>query len=323
MDKKSLTILFAFVFFITGVFVGRAAEKKVAFPVKPIRFIVPYAAGSGNDIQSRGIQPYLEKHLSGRIVIDNRPGADARLGLLDAWKAAPDGYTIINAGMPTPLYNEKMFAVNYRCREFTHIYAWSKDNLCVVVNAEVFKSGKDFINEARLRTLAGGLSGTSIGALSLAEAGGFKPVNWVPFKGGGETMTSLAGKHIDFTVASTSTAQALVNAGKLRIALIYADEKDPVFSEAPLPRDLGLKFPINLGALPIVRGVWAPPGMNPAMTSRLRQAFAQVVKDQGFLDWAKKARVEMWPMDGEQFLQYTLTVEKEVMKYIDKLDIKK
>jgi len=300
-----------------------AAEKKVAFPTKPIRFIVPYAAGSGNDIQSRGLQPYLEKHLGGRIVIDNRPGADGRLGMNDAWRSKPDGYTFINAGMPTPVINEKMYPVNYRTKEFTHLYAWSQDNVCLVVNAEVYKKPQDFINEARLRTMAGGITGigsvSQIAGLSLADAAGFKPVNWVPFKGGVETMTNLAGKHIDFGVTTTSSAQALVDAGKLMIVLIYAQEKDPTFPKAPLPKELGL----NLTSLPVVRGALAPPGLSPAIATILRQAFAKAVKEPDFISWAKRARVEISPMNHEQFLNYTIGVEKEVTKYLDKMEIKK
>lgn len=316
-------MLMALTFTLCGGVLAQAAEKKAAFPSKPIRFIVPYAAGSGNDIQSRGLQPYLEKHLGGRIVIDNRPGADGRLGMNDAWKSAPDGYTFINAGMPTPVINEKMYPVNYRTKEFTHIYAWSQDNICLVVNAEVFKKPHDFINEARLRTMAGGITGigsvSQIAGLSLADAAGFKPVNWVPFKGGVETMTNLAGKHIDFGVTTTSSAQALVDAGKLMVVLIYSQEKDPMFPKAPLPKDLGL----NLTAMPVVRGALAPPGLKPAIANILRQAFAKAVKEPDFISWAKRARVEISPMNHEQFLKYTIGVEKEVVKYLDKMEIKK
>ena len=320
---RLLTMLMALTFILCWGVQAPAAEKKAAFPTKPIRFIVPYAAGSGNDIQSRGLQPYLEKHLGGRVVIDNRPGADGRLGLNDAWKSAPDGHTFINAGMPTPVINEKMYPVNYRTKEFTHIYAWSQDNVCLVVNAEVFKKPQDFINEARLRTMAGGISGigsvSQIAGLSLADAAGLKPVNWVPFKGGVETMTNLAGKHIDFGVTTTSSAQALVDAGKLLIVLIYSQEKDPTFPKAPLPRELGL----NLTALPVVRGALAPPGMSPAIANILRQGFAKAVQEPDFVNWAKRARVEISPMNHEQFLNYTIGVEKEVVKYLDKMEIKK
>jgi tripartite-type tricarboxylate transporter receptor subunit TctC len=243
--------------------------------------------------------------------------------LNDAWKSAPDGYTFINAGMPTPIINEKLFSVNYKTKEFTHIYAWSQDNVCVVVNAEVFKSTKEFITEARARTMAGGITGigsvSQIAGLSLADAVGFKQVNWVPFKGGVETMTSLAGKHIDFGVTTTSSAQALVDAGKLRVALIFSNEKDVTFPNATLPREVGL----NITALPVVRGVLAPPGLSPNIAGILRQAFAKAIKEPDFLNWAKRARVEILPMNHEQFLSYTIGVEKEIVKYLDKMEIKK
>ncbi|MBI4632487.1 MAG: tripartite tricarboxylate transporter substrate binding protein [Deltaproteobacteria bacterium] len=302
-----------------------AIAKSPDFPKKPIRFLVPYPAGSGNDIQTRGLAPYLEKYVGGAITIDNRPGADGRLGLNEAWKSAPDGYTIINAGMPTPIINEKLFpgSVTYRTKEFTHIYAWSQDNVGLFVNAEKWKTAKEFLAEARTRSMVGGISGigsvSHIAGLSLAGATTMKPVNWVPFKGGAETVTSLAGKHIDFGVTTTSSAKPLVDAGKLRIIMVFSEEKDPVFSNAPLPHEaIGL----NLESLPIVRGALAPPGMATQIAADLRDAFAKAAKDPDFLAWAKKVRVEIQPMDHEKFLKYTVGVEKEVMKYLDKIQAK-
>ncbi len=298
------------------------AAKSPDFPKKPIRFIVPYPAGSGNDIQTRALAPYLEKYLGGTVMTDNRPGADGRLGLNEAWKAAPDGYTIINAGMPTPIINEKLFSVNYKTKEFTHIYAWSQDNVGLFVNAEKWKTAKEFLAEARTRPMSGGVSGigsvSHIAGLSLAGNAGMKQVNWVPFKGGTETVTSLAGKHIDFGVTTTSSGKSLVDAGKLRILLIFSDERDPMFPNAPLPESAGL----DLAALPVVRGALAPPGLPPQIAADLREAFTKASKDPEFLAWAKKARVEIQPMNSERFLKYTIGVEKEIMKYLDKIQVK-
>lgn len=297
--------------------------KEANFPQKPVRFIVPYSAGSGNDLQTRAILPYLEKYLGGRIIIEDRPGADGRLGMNEAWKSKPDGYTIVNAGMPTPLINEKLFPVNYKMKEFVHLYAWSQDNICLVGNAEVFKSTQDFLKEARSRTMAGGISGigsvSQITGLSLADAADFKPVNWVPFGGGADTMTSLAGKHIEFGITTTSSAKALVDAGKLRMLLIFSNEKDPTFPQATLPKEVGL----NLTAMPIVRGAMAPPKLSPAITKAFVEAFAKAVKDPDFLITAKRARVEISPLNSQQFFNYTIGVEKEVVKYISKMEIKK
>jgi tripartite-type tricarboxylate transporter receptor subunit TctC len=258
-----------------------------------------------------------------RVVIENRPGADGRLGTALAWKSAPDGYTITYAGLPAPLITEKLFEVSYKTKEFTHIFAWQKDNECLVVNADAFKTTNEFMNEARSRTVSGGQAGFgSVGqlaGLALADAAGFKHVNWIPFQGGAEMINSLAGKHIDFGITTNSSARVLVDAGKLRVALVFSREKDIMFPSAPLPRD----FDFDMTPMPILRGVFAPPGIPQREATVLEQAFAKAVKEPDFLNWAKNARVEISSVNHEQFLDYTISVEKVVMKYLDKMKTKK
>src|SRR3972149_10600837 len=99
---KTVTVLSLVLFFFNS---GITIAKSLDFPTKPIRFIVPYVAGGGNDAHTRGISPYVEKHLGpeARIIIENKPGASGRIGLNEAWKSARDGHTLINSGWPTPL----------------------------------------------------------------------------------------------------------------------------------------------------------------------------------------------------------------------------
>jgi len=300
-----------------------AVEKLASYPSKTIRFIVPYAVGSGIDINARGIAPYLKNHLGVQVLIENKPGADGRIGVTEAWKAKPDGYTLINPAMPIPIISEKLYSVAYKTREFTHIFAWSKDNIALVVNSETWKTPEEFIAVAQSRTLSCGITGAAsvsqIAGLSLGDAANFQPVNWVPFSGGAETMTSLAGKHIDFGITTTSSARALVDAGKIRPLLIFADEKDPVFPNVPLPKDIGLR----LTAMPTVRGVMAPPGLSPRIVSILEQAFARAIREPEFLAWAQRVRVFITPMKHDQYLNYTLSVEKEIVKHLEKVKLNK
>ena len=301
-----------------------ASEKSTSYPhQRPIRFVVPYAAGSGNDIQSRGIAPYVEKHLGARLIIENKPGAGGRLAMNDVWKAAPDGYTLINPGMPAPAIVEQLFPVDFRCREFTHIFAWAFDNSVLVVNSETWKTAEEFLAAARVNSLSGAHSGIGgVGQLvgiAMEDVARLKPINWVPFSGGSEIVTQLAGKHFDFGITTVSSARALVDAGKLRPIIIFFTERDQTFPNVPIPRDIGL----NLTAMPIIRGVIAPPGTPPKIANILEQAFAKAVKEPGFLQWAQRVRTPIVPIHHEQFLSYTIGVEKEVKKYIDKINIKK
>jgi len=324
MAKKSgeffVILLLIILFFSTPVL---SAEKGADFPKKAIRWIVPYPAGSGNDIQSRGIIPYLSKRLGVTILVENIPGADGRIGLNQTWKAKPDGYTLVNPGMPTPIINEKTYPVHYKTREFTHIFAWSQDNIVLVVNSDSWKTPQEFIAAAQSKTLAGGNSGigsvSQIAGLQLEEVAKVKPFNWVPFRGGSETMTQLAGKHVDFGITTVSGARPLIDAGMLRPILIFSSQKDLTFPNAPIPREIGL----NITAMPIIRGAMAPPGVTPEIVNILEQAFFKAVHDPDFLEWSQKVRIDITSINHEQFLDYTIGVEKEVTKYLDKIKIKK
>ena len=101
--------------------------------------------------------------------------------------------------------------------------------------------------------------------------------------------------------------------------MIISYEKDFMFPNAPTLKDVGLK----LTPMPVVRGVMAPPGVPARLRNILEQAFVKAVKEPDFLSWAQKARVEIKPINHEQFLSYTKGVEKEVEKYIDKIKVKK
>lgn len=301
---------------------GAALEKNADFPKRPIRFIVPYVAGSGNDAQSRGIAPYVEKHLGVRVIIDNKPGADARIGLNEAWKAAPDGYTLINSGWPTPLINQMLFPVKYKYREFTHIFAWSQDNIVLVVSSETWKTLGEFISEAQNRSLSCGITGigslSTLAGLALEEAAKLKTVNWVPFSGGGETMAQLAGKHIDFGITTMASAFPLVSAGKLRTLLVFSDEKDYRFPNTPLPKEVGL----NLTPKATMWSAMAPPGLPRKVAQTLEQAFSKAVEEPGYRAWAKNARVQISPLGHEKFLALTIMMEKEVVKHLDQFKTK-
>jgi len=304
---------------------GFSAEKGTDFPNKPIKLIVPYAAGSGMDMHARRIAPPVGKFLGTSVIIVDKPGADGRLALNEVWKAAPDGYTLLTTGMPAPIINEKLFPVNYRFKEFTQIYSWTRENMVLVVNSETWKTPEEFLTAAQNKSLSGGLSGigsvSQVAGLLLEEAGKFKPVNWVAFGGGGETMASLAGKHIEFGITTASSAKALVDAGKLRCLLVFSPVKDPLFPHALLPKEIGLHD--DMTPLVSVRLAFGPPKLPAKIVNIIEHAFVRAVQEPEYRDWAQKARVEIAPLNHQQCTDYVETVEKEISKYVDKIKVKK
>jgi len=314
--KRRITAFVVTVILLTGTNIW-AAEK--SFPKKPIQFIVPYAPGGGQDLLARGIAPYLEKHLGGSVVIDNVPGAGGKIGFTKAWKANPDGYTIMTYVLPVPIILENLSKVDYRTKEFTPIFAWSEANQVLVVSPDVYKTLEDFLQAAKTKTLSFGLPGrgTSAHLAGLLAVDGFGiKVNWVPFSGGSEALTSLAGKHIDCAIVQAPTALALVRSGKLKPLIVFANEKDSVYPDAPIPKEKGFKIPYASS----LRGVVAPPKLPSPTAEILEKAFEKAIQEPGYKEWGERTKTDIAPVSSKEYQKIIEEQYKLVEKYIHLLN---
>ena len=312
MKKPALILVFCFLVF--GILIGRnnvyGQEK---FPARSINVIVPGAVGSGMDMEARGIAPYVQKYLGVTMVVENIPGAQTKIGMNKAWKAKPDGHTLVVCTMPTPIMLEKMLEVDYKTMQFTHVYAWSKNVVALFVHSETWNTFDQFLNAARKKTLSCGVatlwSVPHLCGLLLADELGLK-VNWVPYEGASGLLTSLAGKHIDFVINMIPAALPLVRAGKIRPLLVLADSHD-FYPGVPIPKDIGYKIDL----IASIRGVVAPPNVPSDRVKILESAFSKAVQDKGFLGWAEKSEIPIASIDSKQFTQGTLEMYKIVEKY--------
>jgi tripartite-type tricarboxylate transporter receptor subunit TctC len=292
---------------------GRCAE----YPNRTIKIVVPADAGSGEDAEARGIAPFLQQHLGVSVLIENQPGAGGRIALERFQKTAPDGYTVICNNIPKSVIYERTFKVEFTTKDFTPIFSWSLSYNMLVVPGESWKTLDEFLNAARAKAVAGGLSAiggvTQLAALAAAEAFGIH-ANWVPFDGVAGSLTALAGKHIDFSVIGTSaTAIPLIQAGKIRPLVLFNDTRDPLFSDVPTARELGFTVP----AVTTVRGIQAPPKTPTAIVKLLEQACFRAIKEPGYIEWAKKRNVALTPWTSEEYYNW---IVKEAYPTVDKYE---
>jgi len=309
---RTFLLLLGIVF--TIILLGEASVlSQEKFPKKPISVIVPYAAGSGTDMEMRGIIPFVQKHLGVALTVVNLPGAQSKIGMSKAWNSSPDGYTLVILGIPAPIVVEKIFDADYKTKDFSHVYAWSISNPGLFVHAEAWKTFEEFVNAARKKTLSASVSGwgsvAHLAGLALADEFGFQ-VKWVPYEGGANTLAPVAGKHVDFTINFIPSAIPLVKAEKIRPILIFADSHD-AYPGVPIPKDLVHKIDV----IAAIRGVAAPPNSPPERMAILESAFAKAVKDPEFQEWTRKRQITLFPLDGKQFAQNTLSMYKTVEKY--------
>jgi tripartite-type tricarboxylate transporter receptor subunit TctC len=207
-----------------------------------------------------------------------------------------------------------MTKTNYRTKDFTPIYAWSRSNHLLVVHTDTWKSLDEFVKAGRTKTLSGGLPGrgtpSQLAGLETVDKLGIK-VNWVPYDGAVGSLAALAGKHLDFTICIPSTATGLIDAGKIRPLVLFSEEKDPFFPEVPLSRDLGF----DITPVPGIRGASAPPRTPAPIIKVLEEAVSKAVKEPGFVEWAKRRKVVLHPLTSREYNSLVETTYQKAVKF--------
>ncbi len=290
------------------------AARGAAFPSKPVKIIVTSSAGGGEDMEARGVAPFLEKYLGVRVIIEDQPGAGGRIAFEKFQKAAPDGYSLITSSFPKSIIVEYLTKTGYRTKDFTPVFVWSRMDSYLTVSSETWKTFDEFMKAARSRTLTVGMPGRGgtnhLSGLMMIDKLGIN-VKWIPYEAGAAAYAALAGRHIDVAMGSNVGLTGLLDAGKVRSLMICSSKRNPYLPDIPTPKELG----ININPVVVNRGVEAPPNTPPAIVSTLEQAFNKVVADPGFISWAKNNKVVLTPMTAKEFRKIVDETYPMVEKY--------
>jgi tripartite-type tricarboxylate transporter receptor subunit TctC len=220
--------------------------RAAGYPDHPIRLIVPFAAGGGNDIVARLLQPQLEQELGQSIVVDNRPAASGTVGTEAVAHAQPDGYTLLMA-FTTHTVNP---AVNAKLpydteRDLAPIILVGKSPLLFSVNANLpVKTLGDLVafskvNPGKLNYSTPG--STSQGHLLMAlwtKLAGIE-MTQIAYRGGGPAVLSTVAGETQMTVMSAIASAAQIKAGTLRAIATGSLERDPQFPDLPTISESG------------------------------------------------------------------------------------
>ena len=241
-NRKMLRVLLL----ATVLIVPFTAEAQ-PYPDRPIKIIVPYAAGGAVDIVARNIGQPLAEALKQPVVVDNRPGASANIGMEMAAKAASDGYTLLMAsnGIATNMALFPNLAFDGR-RDFAPIARIGYAPLVIVVPASSSaKSLKDLVAMAKAEpgkltyaSAGNGSSGHLAGELLKSTAK--IDVLHVPYKGGAPAITDLLGERISFMPINPVEVIAHIRAGKLRALAVASDKRFALLPDVPTVAESGL-----------------------------------------------------------------------------------
>lgn len=260
-----------------------ASAQADDFPNKPIRFIVPAAAGGPTDVTARMLAERMSAALGQPVIVEPRAGAGGNVGADVVAKAAPDGYTILMATIGTHAINQTLYKKLPfdPIKDFTPVSQVVQYPLLLVVNPNVpAKSVKELIdyakaNPGKLNRASGG-NGTSMhlsGELFVYQAGVDMP--HVPYKGSAPALTDLVAGHVQVMFDSMITALPLVKAGQLRALAVTGSQRSPVVPELPTIADAGVPGYSATGWI----GVVAPANTPPAVVEKLRAAVVKALTD--------------------------------------------
>lgn len=285
-----------------------APSHAQSYPSKPVKIIVPFAAGGPADNYARFIAQRLQDSMGQAFVVDDRPGAGSIIGTDAVAKAAPDGYTLLLMSN-THTVNESLISNKpfQLLRDFVPVAPINYSDLVLVANPSLAASNtRDVIKLAQARP--GKLNYASSGPGTPYHMAGelFKSMSGtylvhIPYKGSSGARTDVIGGQVDLMFDAVTTMAEQVRAGKVKAIATTGKVRSEVLPDVPT---------INESGVPgyeatIWLGLMAPKGTPKAIVDKLNEAVSRIASQADVKQlWAKQGAVAM-VMTPEAFEKYT------------------
>ena len=274
-----------------------------AYPVKPIRLVVPFPAGASSDIVGRMLGEKLAEQMGEQVVADNRSGAGGNLGISFTAKAPPDGYTILIATASIAVAPSIYAKLGYDpIKDLAPVARLASiPNVLLVHPSVPAKTLRQLIDLARaspgkLNFGSGGAGTTNHLANELLKYLEKIDMVHVPYKGVTQAMTAMMGGEVDEVVMPVASALAHIRAGRVRALAVLTEQRIPSLPNVPT----GIEAGVAGFTMPLWYGLFAPAGTPREIVSRLN---LEVVKALETPDLRKKLAdlgVDPWPGTQEQ-----------------------
>jgi len=258
----------------------RTARAQTSYPNKPIRLVVGYSAGGGNDLIARIVAAKLQDKLGQPIVVDNKPGAQSIVAAEIVAKAPPDGYTLLIAPSGPMTINPAVFSkLPYDpTHDFLPISLLAEFPLLLVVGADQPpKNLKELVEYGRanpkLANYASSATPFQLASELFNQRTG-SAFQHIPYKGSGEMVQAVLSGQVLMTIADTAPIAGPLKAGQLRALGITTAKRPPAFPEVPTFTEQG----ITDMEIELWTGIVAPKGTPADIIERLQDVIEDTVE---------------------------------------------
>lgn len=299
-----------------------AASAQAAFPDKPIKIIVPYAPGGSTDVLVRLTAKHLEPILGQQVVVTNIDGAGGSVGMFEASRARPDGYTL------------GMYLTNSEVAMATGVAAFKPDELVPVAlvgdmyltitgkGDGPFKDLKDMKAAAekdpgKISVAMGQGMLAHFGAAMVEDAMGID-LNLVNVGGGAKKKAAVMGGHVDSMAEPTPGILAQHKSGQLRMLAVLAPKRLPFLPDVPTAKEQGFDV-VSIQT----NGFFAPKGTPADRIKVVADAVGKLANDAEYQKKLEELNL-VWNFKGpEEFGAYMKALHTQIQKTAEKMGVKK
>ncbi|MCD0502182.1 Bug family tripartite tricarboxylate transporter substrate binding protein [Bordetella petrii] len=303
-----------------------AAAHAEDYPSKPLRWIVPYAAGGGSDFLARTIGQGLSERIGQTVIVDNKPGGNTAIGASETARAAPDGYTMLSADNGTLVFNPVLYQqLSYDpAKDLAPVSLMGKFPMILIVGpGSKATNVKEFIAEAKARSA--GLDFASAGAGSPHHLAmelfkvetGLKMVH-VPYRGAAPALSDVAAGQVPAMMVDLAAGAGFIKSGKVRALAVANPTRLPQLPDVPTFAEIGYK---NVEAAALV-GLVVPAKTPAATITALNKQLVATINEPAINKRLVDFGIEPVGNTPEQFNALLQTERTRWHKLIKDLNIK-
>ncbi|CAG2142269.1 hypothetical protein LMG31506_02645 [Cupriavidus yeoncheonensis] len=294
---------------LLGAAAGAAAQTD--YPARPVRLVVPYAAGGPTDTFARSLAASWSRQLKAQVVVENRTGAGTIVGTEYVSKAAPDGYTLLLTTVAHAVNPSIHATLPYRTIEdFAPVGLAARAPLVLVVNKSVpAQTLGEFIAYLKAHpgkvnySSAGVGSAPHLGAELLNYKAGTRAVH-VPYRGSAPAMADLIGGHVEFMLDSAPTGLAQVRSGTVRLLATSMSKRLSQTPDTPAIADVVPGYEAYTW-----NAVFAPAKTSPEIIRKLSETLAQTLQEPALQAKANELGLILEPKPTPEALEKFLRAE--------------
>ncbi len=274
-----------------------------AYPNKPVKVVVSFAAGASIDILARVVLDDIAKRTGTLFIVEHKPGALGAIGMEAVAKAAPDGYTVMPSSSATHSSGPQLSKLPMpdALKAFTHLGAIDRFDLMLVVNAQSgITTVEQLVAEAKKRrtTYGYGSATGQVGASAFTRAVGVE-ADGVPYKSQPLALTDVMGGHVLFATSDLPSVSPHIKSGKLKALAVSSDKRSSLFPDVPTLTERGIKVEL-VGWV----GFAGPAGLSEEVRSWWARNISIALANPAVIEQYRTMGIEPFSMSGPAYTQF-------------------